>query len=143
MEPETGCPPLAPGLRQTLPRRLVWETIQRLGPHCTAEQIAADLEAHRLAIPRSSVYRALDALVESGAVASIHFGGGPAHYELAGREHQHALCEVCGAVLHLESALVRPLAEHLQRDYHFTPTRTEVLIVGTCAACAGAQMPGV
>ena len=35
--------PLAPGLRQTLPRKLVWEAVVRLRGHCTAEEIAADL----------------------------------------------------------------------------------------------------
>ena len=128
--------PLAPGLRHTLPRRLVWEALGRLGPHCTAEEIAADLEARHLGLPRSSVYRALEALEASGAVRGIHFGGGAARYECASAEHQHALCQVCHGVLHLENALLRPLHDHLEREQHFTPLRTEVLVVGVCAHCA-------
>jgi Fur family transcriptional regulator, ferric uptake regulator len=130
--------PLAPGLRQTLPRRLVWEAIVRLGPHCTAEDIATDLEARQVSLPRSSVYRALEALEASGAVKAVHFGGGAARYEPAGEAHQHAVCQVCQGILHLENALIRELEEHLERDHRFTPVRTDVTVIGICAHCAEA-----
>ncbi len=134
-----GATPLAPGLRHTLPRRLVWEALGSLGAHCTAEEIAADLEARRLGIPRSSVYRALEALETSGAVRGIHFGGGAARYERASEEHQHALCQVCHGVQHLENTLLAPLRAHLEHEHGFTPLRMEVLVVGVCADCAAAE----
>ena len=138
-------PPLGPGKRQTLPRRLVWESLGRLGPHCTAEEIAVDLEERHLQLPRSSVYRALEALTVSGAVREVHFGGGAARYELASEEHEHALChaicQVCHGVLHLEDELVRELESHLQHDHRFTPLRTEVVVVGVCAHCARSGRP--
>lgn len=133
---ERKAPPLAPGMRQTMPRRLVWGALERLGAHCTAEEIAADIEAHHLNIPRSSVYRALDALEASGAIKAVHFGGGPARYEPAGDPHQHAVCQVCRGILHLENALIRELEEHLEHDHHFTPLRTDVTVLGVCAHCA-------
>ena len=130
--------PLAPGMRQTLPRRLVWEAMTRLGAHCTAEEIAIDLEAHGLSLPRSSVYRALEALDASGAVRAVHFGGGPARYEPTGEAHQHAVCQVCQGILYLENGLIRELEEHLERDHRFTPMRTDLTVVGICAHCADA-----
>jgi Fur family ferric uptake transcriptional regulator len=133
-------PPLAPGMRQTLPRRLVWEALSRLGPHCTAEEIASDLDDRQLQIPRSSVYRALEALTASGAVRVVHFGGGAARYELAGEEHRHAvchaICQVCHGILHLEESLVQDLESHLRQDHRFAPAQTEVVVVGVCAQCA-------
>ncbi|HEV7214381.1 MAG TPA: transcriptional repressor [Chloroflexota bacterium] len=130
--------PLAPGLRQTLPRRLVWEALARIGPHCTAEEIAAELEARHVGLPRSSVYRALEALETSGAINAVHFGGGPARYEPSGEAHQHAVCQVCRGIMHLENALIRDLEEHLAHDHHFMPTRTDVTVLGICAGCADA-----
>lgn len=133
--------PLAPGMRQTLPRRLVWEALSRLGPHCTAEEIASDLDVRRLQLPRSSVYRALDALTASGAVRVAHFGGGAARYELATKEHQralcHAICSTCHGVLHLEESLIQELEARLERDHRFAAVQTEVVVVGVCAHCAG------
>jgi Fur family ferric uptake transcriptional regulator len=129
--------PLSRGLRHTLPRRLVWEALGRLGPHCTAEEISMEITARNLGLPQSTIYRALTILEESGAISVVHFGGGPARYEPAGEAHPHAVCRVCGSILHLENALLRELEKHLEHAHHFTPQRIEAVVVGTCARCTG------
>jgi Fur family ferric uptake transcriptional regulator len=87
-------------------------------------------------LARSTVYRALEALAASGAVHAVRLGGGAVHYELAGEEHQHALCQICEGVLHIEDELVHELEHHLEERHRFTPVRTEVLVVGICEPCA-------
>lgn len=134
-------PPLAPGLRQTRQRRLVWEAVGRLGGHCTAEEIAAEVDRESTGFARSTVYRALEALTSSGALHAVRLGDGPVHYELAGEAHHHAICQSCEAILHLEDELVDELEEHLEQRHHFQPLRTEVLVVGLCAACARGRGP--
>ena len=133
--------PLAPGLRQTRQRRLVWKAIERMGPHCTADEIVATVRKQDPDLARSTVYRALEALTASGTVWGVRLGDGPIHYELAGEEHQHAVCSGCKGVLHLEHELVRALEEHLEERHRFTPVRTEVLVVGVCAGCAQGKPP--
>lgn len=133
--------PLGPGMRQTRQRRLVWDAVQRLGGHCTAEQIAAAVAATEPGLARSTVYRALDALASAGALHAVRLGEGPVHYEIAGEEHQHAICQVCDAVFHIEHDLVRELEEHLQQHHRFRPVRTEVLVVGVCDSCARGRPP--
>jgi Fe2+ or Zn2+ uptake regulation protein len=54
--------------------------------------------------------------------------------------HHHAVCQGCGAVVHLHAAGLEPLAEALRRETGFalTPDR-EIAIPGLCPAChAGA-----
>ncbi|MGH7904232.1 MAG: Fur family transcriptional regulator [Candidatus Dormibacteraceae bacterium] len=131
-------PRLAPGMRRTRQRRLVWEALEALGPHCTAEEIAASVERRQPGFHRSTVYRALEALTASGAVHSVHLGDGPTHYELATDEHQHAVCQACRSILHLEDSLLEELHEHLEERHRFKPVRTEVLVVGICDACGRA-----
>jgi len=87
--------PLAKGMRHTRQRQAVWEAVLRLGGHCTAEEIAAELEKSSPGFPRSTVYRALDALTSSGALHAVRLGEGAVHYEPATGEHQHAVCQVC------------------------------------------------
>ncbi|HKT84084.1 MAG TPA: Fur family transcriptional regulator [Solirubrobacterales bacterium] len=129
-------PPLAPGLRQTRQRRIVWEAVDALGGHCTADEIASHVQSVDPSLARSTVYRALEALAASGAVHAVRLGGGAVHYELAGEEHQHALCQVCEGVLHIEDDLVHDLEHHLEELHRFRPVRTEVLVVGVCETCA-------
>lgn len=131
--------PLAKGMRHTKQRQAVWEAVLELGGHCTAEEIAAELEKSAPGFPRSTVYRALDALTSSGALHAVRLGEGPVHYEPATGEHQHAVCQVCNGILHIEHGLVRELEDHLERLHHFRTVRTEVLVVGVCDTCARAR----
>ena len=126
---------LRPGMRQTRQRQQVWEAIQRLGGHCTADQITAELQQGRPGFSRSTVYRALEALSSSGALHAVRLGDGPVHYEVAGEEHQHAICQVCQGILHIEHGLVDELERHLEERHRFKPVRTEVVVVGVCDAC--------
>jgi Fe2+ or Zn2+ uptake regulation protein len=131
---------LGPGMRRTAQRTMVYSAIVRLGGHCTADEITTELQRTKPGFPRSTVYRALDALTASGSVYAAHLGEGPTHYELASGDHQHAVCQVCGGVLHIQEELVTGLEKHLEELHHFQPVRTEVLVVGVCDACS--RTPG-
>ena len=137
--PEDQAAPLRPGQRQTRQRRQVWETVRRLGGHCTAEEITTELQREQPGFSRSTVYRALDALSSSGALHAVRLGEGPVHYEVAGEEHQHAICQVCQAILHIEHGLVSELERHLEERHRFRPVRTDVVVVGVCDGCARAR----
>jgi len=132
---------LAPGMRRTAQREMVYQTIVRLGGHCTAEEITEDLHKTRPGFPRSTVYRALEALTASGSVYAAHLGEGPTHYELASGDHHHAVCQVCGGVMHIQEELVAELENHLEEGHGFRPVRTEVLVVGVCDDCARNPTP--
>lgn len=136
---EVPAPPLRPGMRQTRQRQQVWEAVRRLGGHCTAEEITAELQRQQPAFPRSTVYRALEALSTSGALHAVRLGDGPIHYEVATEDHQHAMCQVCHGVLHIEHGLVAELEQHLEERHRFHPVRTDVLVVGICHECAVAR----
>ena len=128
--------PLRPGMRQTRQRQQVWEVVRRLGGHCTADEITAELQREQPGFSRSTVYRALDALSASGGLHAVRLGDGPVHYEVASEEHQHAVCQVCQSILHIEHALVGELERHLEEGHRFHPVRTSVVVVGVCDACA-------
>lgn len=115
---------------------MVYSAIVSLGGHCTADEIAAELRRSQPRFPRSTVYRALDALTASGSVYAAHLGDGPTYYELASGDHHHAVCQVCGGVMHVQEELVSELERHLEKGHGFKPVRTEVLVVGVCDDCA-------
>src|SRR5450756_497406 len=127
-------------MRRTAQRTEVYNAIVALGGHCTAEEITAELHSSKPQFPRSTVYRALDALTASGSVYAAHLGEGATHYELASGDHHHAVCQVCGGVLHIQEELVNTLEGHLRDLHNFKPVRTEVLVVGVCDMCS--RTPG-
>ena len=123
-------------MRRTAQRTMVYDAIVRIGGHCTADQIAEEVRRERPGFPRSTVYRGLEALTASGAVYAAHLGEGATHYELATGDHHHAVCKVCGGVLHIEEDMVASIESHLDSEHGFKPERTEVLVVGVCDGCA-------
>src|SRR5258706_16288540 len=123
---------LAPGMRRTAQRAMVYNAIVRLGGHCTADEIATELHKTKPGFPRSTVYRALEALTASGSVYAAHLGDGPTHYELASGDHHHAVCQLCGGGLHIEEELVDALETHFEGTHKFKPLHTAVLGVGDC-----------
>ncbi|HET7421579.1 MAG TPA: transcriptional repressor [Candidatus Dormibacteraeota bacterium] len=132
---------LAPGMRRTAQRTMVYNAIVALGGHCTAEEIASELHKTQPRFPRSTVYRALDALTASGSVFAAHLGDGPTYYELASGDHHHAVCQVCGGVMHVQEELVHELEQHLEQGHGFKPVRTVVLVVGVCDDCSRHPAP--
>jgi Fur family transcriptional regulator, ferric uptake regulator len=128
-------------MRRTMQRAMVYDAIVNLGGHCTADQISEEVRRSRPTFPRSTVYRGLEALTASGAVYATHLGEGATHYELASGDHHHAVCKVCGGVLHIEEELVSNLESHLESEHRFRPSRTEVLVIGVCEACSRAPAP--
>ncbi len=115
---------------------MVYEAIVRLGGHCTADQITEELRRTKPTFPRSTVYRGLEALTAAGSLYAAHLGEGATHYELASGDHHHAVCKICGGVLHIEEDLVTSLEKHLEVAHRFKPSRTEVLVVGVCESCS-------
>jgi Fur family ferric uptake transcriptional regulator len=115
---------------------MVYEAIVRLGGHCTADQITEEVRRLRPDFPRSTVYRGLEALTASGALYAAHLGEGATHYELASGDHHHAVCKMCGGVLHIEEEMVSNIESHLDTEHRFKPERTEVLVIGICDSCS-------
>ncbi len=133
---ERGGNMLAPGMRRTAQRTMVYNAIVRLGGHCTADEITVELQKTSARFPRSTVYRSLEALTASGSVYAAHLGDGPTHYELATGDHHHAVCQLCGGVLHIEEALVSELERHLEDRHRFKPVHTLLIHLVAPAARA-------
>ncbi len=115
--------------------------MRRLGGHCTADEITGALQKGHPGFSRSTVYRALEALAASGAIHAVRLGAGPIHYEVAAEIHQHAICQSCQGIFHIEHSLIAELESHLQERHHFQPVRVDVVVTGVCEACAQGRAP--
>ena len=125
------------GARLTPLRRRVFALILRSDQPTRAYALLAQLEQERGKLGPPTVYRALEALATSGDVRTLRLGTGPVLYECGTLgEHQHAVCQSCQAILHLEQELVRELEDHLEAMHRFRPVRTDVVVVGVCDSCA-------
>lgn len=122
------------GYRRTGQRHAVWEAVQRLR-HATPEQIAADLPD----VDLSTVYRALEVLVECGLITHTHIGHGPPVYHAVDpTPHLHLVCQRCGNQWSADIGLADGLTAGVLAAHGFSVDLDYMALPGLCAECRGA-----
>ena len=125
----------ARGVRLTAPRRAVIAALVADEEHVTADILAARVQAASPEVHLSTVYRTLDALEQLGVVTHVHLGHGRAVYHLTDRLHHHAVCELCGVVVHLPGDVLAGVQQRLREEADFEVDPHHFALVGRCAAC--------
>jgi Fe2+ or Zn2+ uptake regulation protein len=79
---------------------------------------------------KTSVYRALEKLVEQGTLCKHAFSADEATYELRHHHHDHLVCNQCGVIQSADCQLTIPSSiEDFQVDHH------HLTMFGLCSAC--------
>lgn len=96
----------------------------------SASQIAAHLEKSGQDVNKTTIYRALEKLLESGTVCKQVFGDDLLMYELRHDHHDHLVCETCGTVETTDCITTTPKKiGGFQVNHHHTT------IFGQCSEC--------
>jgi Fur family transcriptional regulator, peroxide stress response regulator len=114
-------------MRLTKHRREILEILEKSDETMSAADINASLPHINLV----TIYRTLEYFVEEKAIKKLHLGEQEAQYEVQHEPHHHAICSVCGKVIHFvvdDSALLK---EFSLPD--FSITHLEVTLHGSCA----------
>lgn len=129
--------------RVTTARRALLAALAHSDHHRTAEDLADEVRAGFPAVHRATIYRSLDALTEMGLIEHTHLGHGPAVYHLAEGAHHHLVCESCGAVIEVPSALFDELSRTIRSSYGFEVTSRHFAVIGRCRQCVDAAAAAV
>ena len=111
------------------------------GVHVTAAQIVEYFEKEAVPIGRTTVYRQLDKLTESGKLRRYTTDGvSGACYQYAGNSancpvHLHLKCESCGELLHLECGAFTELERHVFDEHAFQVNALKTVLYGRCYNC--------
>lgn len=98
-------------------------------------------------IGRSTVYRYLEALSEMGNVRKYQNSQGLTQYQHfkdadSCTRHFHMLCKECGALLHVDCALMHSMSAHIAKEHGFTLDSRETVLLGICAMCGKEKNQG-
>lgn len=120
------------GGRVTTSRRAVLRVLFDADGPWSTDEIAAAAEPP-LDVP--ATYRNLEHLEDLGIVRHVHLGHGPGLYELAGEEHEYALCESCGSAISFPPEKLDALREQIDEALGYWPRFTHFPLVGRCRKC--------
>jgi Fur family ferric uptake transcriptional regulator len=125
----------AKGLRLTPQRRLIIELIHENAQHLTAEDIIGYVRARMPGINKSTVYRTLELLVDSGCVYKSELDDRVIYHHAEEGHHHHLVCEACGRTVECDEDIVAPFERSLEKKYGFEVHLQHLVMSGLCRAC--------
>ena len=125
------------GEYNTKSQALIKECLSGCGKYLSAEQITEKLCIEGKRLGRTTVYRALQKLVNKGEVCR-HADGNSFYYSLAGekcKEHFHLKCVDCGKLIHLECSQLSDISQHVLSYHGFKLDKLSTVLYGVCEEC--------
>ncbi|MFI3141162.1 MAG: transcriptional repressor [Clostridia bacterium] len=107
----------------------------------TAKDIEDSFARQNVLIGKSTIYRYLDRLVESGEIRRfVNDQSKSASFQFTGKEHNchdhiHLKCINCGSFLHLECNHMSKVNEHILAHHNFAVDNSKTIILGICNEC--------
>lgn len=98
----------------------------------SAHMMLVLLEKKGKTFNKTSVYRALDQLVEEGELCKHFFDENEALYELRSHHHAHLICQECGSITEGDCSYSHP-----KRVGDFQVNHHHLTLVGVCHKCQG------
>jgi len=111
------------------------------GEHITAEEIIDILKTNETPVAKSTVYRYLSQLEESGLVRKyLLTENQPACYQFICenticQEHYHLMCQSCGQIVHFENSALQGLFESINSTDGFIIDGRRTVFYGLCKSC--------
>jgi Fur family transcriptional regulator, ferric uptake regulator len=116
--------------------QVIIETLSKEHAHLTSLQVFEEIRERLPAVNQSTVYRALERLVNCGKVSVSDLGTGSAVFELlADGLHHHLVCQKCGQVMKIGHEEVKEFFKAVQHKNHFNIVTNHLILFGICENC--------
>ena len=111
-------------------------TLERVGGFASAQELYQLLRRDGDGIGLTTVYRALQSLLDDKIVDVLRREDGEALYRLCGEAHHHHLvCRSCGTTVEIEGSSVEKWAEAVAQEHRFREVGHTVELFGLCSKC--------
>jgi Fur family ferric uptake transcriptional regulator len=114
----------------------VISVLERVGGFASAQELYQMLRRDGDGIGLTTVYRALQSLLDDKMVDLLRREDGEAIYRLCGDSHHHHLvCRSCGSTVEIEGSSVEKWAEAISQEHGFREVGHTVELFGLCESC--------
>jgi Fur family transcriptional regulator, peroxide stress response regulator len=119
----------------TAQRRAIFQAILGRQDHPTVDQLYAQIRRRLPNVSRTSVYRILELLVETGMITKICHPGSAARFDPKLHQHHHLVCLSCECILDIEEPRLNHLPLPQVRTQGFQIQDYHIHFRGLCARC--------
>ncbi len=105
-------------------------------PHCTADEVVAQVRDQIGSVSRQAVYDSLGVMADSGIIRRIQPAQSAARYEdRTDDNHHHVVCRSCGHTADVDCAVGQRPCLDASVDHGFAIDEAEVIYWGICPRC--------
>lgn len=126
----------ARGYRMTSQRMAILHVLHHAGTHLSPSEIYQEARRELPSLTEPTVYRTLDLLAENGLIHSSHSGSRHLTYQIAGNDHHHVICRVCGSEIEVQHELLESLVRQVESSSGYVRIDSHITFFGVCPACA-------
>jgi Fur family ferric uptake transcriptional regulator len=123
------------GLKLTPQRRLIADILHEAEAHLTAEDIIAEVRNKMPGVNKSTIYRTLELLEQTGCVFKSETGDRFIYHHAEEGHHHHLTCLKCGKTIDCSENLFLPVEKSLADRYGFKVNFRHMVIEGLCENC--------
>lgn len=123
--------------RKTIQSTIVYETVNKLKNHATADEIYMEIHKEHPSISKGTVYRNLQRLCEEGKIRKRQLPGEADRFDHIHTDHYHGKCIKCGKVIDIDMDYIYDLAKHMKKAEEFEVLGHDIVFSGICSNCEG------
>lgn len=125
----------ARGFRMTSQRLAILHTLRHAGTHLSPREVYKRAKQELASLTEPTVYRTLEFLAENGLARPSQTGNGHLMYEIAGNDHHHIVCRMCGDEIEVEHAVLEHLYRKLESTSGYVRIDSHMTFFGLCPSC--------
>lgn len=125
------------GYKVTPQRLAVWDAIDGVPTHPTAEMIYQTVYPEYPNMSLATVYKALDIFAKIGLVKVLDVGDDSSHYDWNTKEHPHIRCIHCNRVDDLMQVNSRAIMKIAADSTDYQIRGQQISFEGICPTCQG------
>ena len=125
----------ARGFRMTSQRMAILHALRHAGTHLSPREVYRQAKQELPGLTEPTVYRTLEFLAENGLARPSQTGNGHLVYEIAGNDHHHIICRICGDEMQVEHTLLEQLYHELESTSGYVRIDSHMTFFGLCPGC--------
>lgn len=125
----------ARGFRMTPQRLAILHVLCHAGTHLPPTEIYRQAKRDFPKLTEPTIYRTLEFLAENGLVHLAHSKDGHLTYQIAGDDHHHIVCRICGNEMEVAHHVLESLYQKLESTSGYMRIDSHVTFFGVCPEC--------